>query len=109
MHKFVVIYRRVDDEAVLEAFFSGTHLPLLERLPGLIGHEVSRIIGQPAGQSRFHLMVEAYFQSPSALHNALISTPGIALMNALRPWAEERLITWFYADAFREEAAPPGT
>lgn len=103
MHKFVVLYYRVDDEPALEEFFSHTHLPLLEQLPGLLGREVSRITGQPLGQSRFHLMVEAYFESPAALMNGLASEPGIAMMNALRPWAENKLLTWFYADAFREE------
>ncbi len=103
MQKFVVIYRRVDDEAALEAFFSGTHLRLLEQLPGLLAREVSRVTGQPLGQSRYHLMVEAYFADAPSLLAALASEPGIALMNALRPWAEERLVTWFYADAFRED------
>jgi len=104
MHKFVVLYYRVDDETALEDFFSGTHLRLLEQLPGLLGREVSRVTGQPLGNSRFHLMVEAYFQSPAAMMTALASEPGIALMNALRPWAENKLLAWFYADAFREES-----
>jgi len=100
MHKFVVLYYRVDDETTLEEFFSGTHLPLLEQLPGLLGREVSRVIGQPFGQSRFHLVVEAYFQDPAAMMAALASEPGIVLMNQLRPWAENKLLAWFYADAF---------
>lgn len=104
MHKFVVLYRRVDDEPALEEFFSGTHLRLLEQLPGLVSREVSRVTGQPTGQSRFHLLVEAYFADAPALMAALASPPGLNLMNALRLWAEERLITWFYADAFREDS-----
>ena len=103
MHKFVVIYYRVDDERALEEFFSGTHLPLMEQLPGLLGREVSRVVGQPLGQSRYHLMVEAYFQSPGTMLSGLASPPGVALMNALRPWAENKLLTWFYSDAFRED------
>lgn len=100
MYKFVVIYRRVDDEAALEAFYAHTHRALAEELPGLRRFEVSRVTSQPFGQSRFHLMVEAYFDNEAAWIEAQTSEVGVALMNALKPWAEERLITWFYADSF---------
>lgn len=102
MYKFVVIYRRVDDEMMLEEFFSGTHLPLVEKLPGVIKTEVSRVLGKPGGASRFHLMVESYFASKEAYKQSLATETGLALMQALAPWDEARLLTWFYADAFEE-------
>jgi uncharacterized protein (TIGR02118 family) len=98
--KFVVIYYRVDDEMALEEFYSGMHLPLLEQLPGLRRLEVSRVTSQPFGRSRFHLMVEAYFDSEAALREGLVSRPGLEMMDALRPWSENKLIAWFYADSF---------
>lgn len=103
MFKFVVIYYRVDDETVLESFFADTHLMLLEALPGLRRLEISRVTAQPFGPSRFHLMVEAYFDNEAAMREGLVSQPGIAMMNALRPWSENKLIAWFYADAFAED------
>ena len=103
MYQFVVLYYRVDDESALENFFSSTHLPLLEGLPGLRAVTVSRITGQPTGQSRFTLVVAAAFADQKALEAALLSPTGLALMNALRPWAENRLIAWYYADSFVEE------
>jgi uncharacterized protein (TIGR02118 family) len=106
MFKFVTIYRRVDDEAALDTFFSNTHLPLAEKLPGLRHREVSHIHGKPGGESRFYLMVELYFDSREDYLRALASEPGIELMQALVPWDEARLVTWFYADSFAEEMAP---
>ncbi len=103
MYRFAVLYYRVDDESALENFFSGTHLPLLEGLPGLRAVAVSRVVGQPTGQSRFTLVVEATFDDQRALETALLSETGLALMNALRPWAENKLIAWYYADSFVEE------
>lgn len=103
MYKFVVVYYRVDDEAALEHFYSTTHLPLVEGLPGLKKLEVSRVTGQPTGQSRFHLMVEAYFEGEDALRRALISPGGLQMMDALRVWADAKLLIWYYADAFEEE------
>jgi uncharacterized protein (TIGR02118 family) len=106
MFKFVTLYRKVDDEAQLEEFFSATHLPLAEKLPGLRKSEVSRVTGKPGGQSRFHLMYELYFDSADDFYYRVIpSEPGIQLMSALRPWSEARLIDWFFTDSF-EEAAP---
>jgi uncharacterized protein (TIGR02118 family) len=106
MYKFVVIYYRVDNSTLLEDFFSGTHLRLIEQWPGLQMLEISRITGQPFGQSRFHLMVEAYFENEVALRSAQLSETGIELMEALRPWADERLIAWFYSDSFSESSRP---
>ncbi len=103
MHTFTVLYYRVDDETALEGFFSGTHLPLLEALPGLRAVEIGRVQGQPLGQSRFALIVAATFDSRTALEAALATQPGIFLMNALKQWAENRLLTWYYTDTFREE------
>jgi uncharacterized protein (TIGR02118 family) len=105
MFKFVVIYYRVDDEDALEDFFANTHRALVEQLPGLRRLEVSRVASQPFGRSRFHLMVEAYFDSEAALRENLVSRPGLEMMNALRTWSENKLIAWFYADSFGEEKA----
>lgn len=103
MYKFVVIYYRVDDETALDDFYASTHLPLLESLPGLRRLEVSRVTSQPFGRSRFYLQVEAYFDNEKAMLEALVSQPGNEMMNALRPWSENRLIAWFYADSFAED------
>lgn len=102
MYKFVTLYRKVDDEEKLERFFSETHLPLAEALPGLLKSEVSRISSKPGGQSRFHLMYELYFADEDAFRRSLISEEGMALFNALIPWTEAKIVTWFYAEAWAE-------
>lgn len=103
MFKFVTIYRRVAEEEALEEFYSRQHLPLAEQLPGLQRREVSRVTGKPGGQSRFHLMLELYFASQEAFEQALASPVGLQLAQVLKPWADAKLITWFYAEAFEEE------
>lgn len=103
MFKFVTIYRRVDDENTLETFFSETHLPLAEQLPELLKSEVSRVTGKPGGTSRFLLMYELYFADEDAYRRSLISEVGVKLVEALKPWGDAKLLTWFYAEAFEEE------
>jgi uncharacterized protein (TIGR02118 family) len=108
MFKLTVLYRRVDDEDMLEQFFSQTHLPLAEQLPDLKKSEVSRISGKPGGESRFHLMYELYFTSREAYQKAMISEPGLALIKALTPWWKAKIITWFYAQSFEEMTEDAG-
>ncbi len=104
MFKFTTLYRRVDDEESLETFFSQTHLPLGEQLPGLVKSEVSRITGKPGGDSRFFMVYELYFADQKTFAQALTSPPGQQLMLALKPWADHKVITWFYADSYEEAA-----
>jgi uncharacterized protein (TIGR02118 family) len=103
MYKFVTIYRRVDDEEMLEQFFNQTHLPLAEQLPELVHREVSRVSHKPGGESRYHLMFELYFSTKASFEMAMASPIGLALIEALMPWVEAKIITWFFADSFREE------
>ncbi|MCP4362269.1 MAG: EthD family reductase [Chloroflexi bacterium] len=102
MFKFVTIYRKVNDEQKLEDFFTTVHLPLAEALPNLVKREISRVIRKPGGQSRYYLMVELYFESEAAFKTAVATETGVKLIQALTPWAEARLITWFFAEAFEE-------
>jgi len=107
MYKFVTIYRLVDDIDLLEEFFSTIHLQLAERLPGLQKREVSRVTHKPGGQaSRFHLMFELYFNSEKAFQEAMNSEVGAQLVQALMPWTEAKIITWYFAESFEEEIAP---
>lgn len=102
MFEFTTIYYRVDDEEKFESFFSATHLPLAEQLPGLVKSEVSRIRGKPGGDSRFHLAYSLYFATEQSFQLSLTSEPGIKLMAALKPWADAGLLAWYYADSFEE-------
>lgn len=103
MFKFVTIYRRVEDEEQVEAFFAQTHLPLAEQLPGLRKTVVSRITGKPGGESRYYLMYELYFATSADCYHALQSNAGLLMSHALKAWSEAKLITWFYADVWEEE------
>lgn len=103
MHKLVTIYRVVDDIDILEQFFSNTHLPLAEQLPGLLEVEVSRIHGKPGGKSRYHLMMECYFESAATYEQAMMSEIGLELLEALKEWYEAKILTWFEAESFMSE------
>jgi uncharacterized protein (TIGR02118 family) len=109
MYKFATIYRRVDEPDQLEEFFANVHLQLAEQLPGLQKREVSRVTHKPGGQdSRFHLMFELYFASENDFHVAMGSDIGIQLIHALKPWADAKILTWFFAESFEEDISRAG-
>lgn len=103
MFKFVMLYRQVDDTAAIEKFFTDTHLPLFEQLSTMVKSEISRVMWKPGGKSRFYMMVEGYFESAEQLTAALLTKPGLEMMQALKPWADAGIITWFYCDTWEEE------
>lgn len=105
MFKLVTLYRRVDDEISLDNFFNDVHLPLAESLPGLRKRELARVMSKPGGESRFYLMFELYFDSEEAWLEGLETKAGVDLMRELLPWAEARIITWFYAETYEEGMA----
>ena len=107
MFQFTTLYYKVDDEQTLEQFFARTHLPLAEQLVGLVKSEVSRIQGQPGGQSRFHMAYSLYFASRESFEKSLASETGLKLIKALKPWADAKLIVWYFAEAFEEIAKEP--
>ena len=80
-----------------------THLPIAEQLPHLVKREVCRISHKPGGSSRFLLMFELYFESEELFQEAIRTPTGIQLIQALKPWAEKKIITWFYSESFEED------
>ena len=103
--KLTVIYRQADDLEKVDGFFSTVHLQLAEKLPGLLKSEITRIHGKPGGQqSRFYLMYELYFESEEAYLEAFTTESGLTLIQALKPWIDARLVSWFYGETFEETA-----
>jgi uncharacterized protein (TIGR02118 family) len=73
MHKFVALYDLPVDSADFEDAYFGTHLPLVERVPGLERAEVTRVTRSFRGEPGFTLMAEMYFPDEPTLLAALKS------------------------------------
>lgn len=103
--KLTAIYRQADDLEKVDSFFNTAHLQLAERLPGLLKSEITRIHGKPGSQqSRFYLMYELYFESEEAYLHAFATEAGLALVQALKPWIDARLLSWYYGETYEETA-----
>jgi uncharacterized protein (TIGR02118 family) len=74
MIKYIALYRKpADVEAFDEAYFT-SHLPLVERTPGLVRAEVAKVsrVFVPGflGEHEPHVVAEMYFESAAAMKEA---------------------------------------
>ena len=79
MHKFVVLYPAPTDPAAFREYYKNTHLPLVEKLPGLRAMRYSFDVAAPDGESPYFAIFEAEFNDAAAMGMALGSPEGRAV------------------------------
>ncbi len=88
MAKLLVLYHNPPDPAAFDRYYSGTHMVLAKKLPGLRSYKISKgPIGSPGGPSPYHLIAELTFDSMGALQAALDSPAGQAAVADLANFA----------------------
>jgi uncharacterized protein (TIGR02118 family) len=78
MHVLTVCYGHPADPAAFDAYFSSTHIPLVEKIPGLASFTVRRCASLDASQPPYYLLAELGFPSAEALNAGLSSPEGQA-------------------------------
>ncbi len=96
MVKLVALYRKPADPEAFDQHYRQTHMPLVERWPGLRRVEVGKITGAVGGEAPYYLITEMYFDDQEALRAALRSPEGRAAGNDLQQFAAG-LVTMVYA------------
>ncbi len=77
MVKLTVLYGTPTDVSAFDSHYFGTHVPLADKLPGILRNEVSTFSGAADGSSSpYHLQAELYFESQDAMQAALASREG---------------------------------
>lgn len=97
MVKLVALYKKPADVAAFEKHYREVHTPLARKMPGLKRLEVSHITGSPAGEAKFHLLAEMYFESHEAMKAALASPEGKAAGKDVMSFAGD-LVHMMFAD-----------
>lgn len=97
MVKLVALYKTPSDIAEFEKHYYETHLPLVDKIPGLLKTEVSKLSGLPGQGSRFHMMAEMYFEDMDKLNAGMASPEGKVTARDLMSFAKEYVIM-FYGD-----------
>jgi uncharacterized protein (TIGR02118 family) len=88
MAKLLVLYNKPEDPAAFDAYYHGTHVPLVRKVPGLRSFSVSKgAVAAPRGEAPYYLVAELNFDSPEALQAGLASPEGAATARDLRNFA----------------------
>lgn len=88
------------DRRDLESFedhYEKVHLPLIQKLPGLIRLEASKVTGAPMTDTQFYRMAEMYFENKQAMNASLMSPEGIAAAKDLITFAKN-FVQMFFAE-----------
>jgi uncharacterized protein (TIGR02118 family) len=92
---YFALYRTPEDPAEFERHYFGTHVPLIEKTPGLLENKVHRVTRQFVGEPGYFLLAELVFESPEAM-KAAFKTPEWAAGGAdLASWGGMDLVTMF--------------
>ena len=97
MVKLVALYRRPADVNAFETHYREIHAPLARKMPGLKRLEVAHVTGAPAGEAKFYMMAELYFEDKSAMMAALASPEGKAAAKDVMGFAGD-IIHMMFAD-----------
>lgn len=106
MIKYIALYRRPDDvESFDEAYFA-SHLPLVERTPGLLRAEVAKVsrvlVPGFLGQHELHIVAEMYFESADTMREAFGSPEWRAAGANLTEIGGVELVAMFTAEVVTE-------
>jgi uncharacterized protein (TIGR02118 family) len=95
---YFALYRTPDDPAEFERHYFETHVPLVEKTPGLLENRVHRVVRQFVGKPSYHLLAELVFESPEAMKRAFASEEWKASGENLHSWGGMDLVTMFSAE-----------
>lgn len=78
MATFVALYPTPEDVEGFDAYYRETHLPIVQRYPGVQAVRVTRFSSTPRGTpAAYHLMAEAEFATDEEMAAALRSEAGM--------------------------------
>ena len=95
MVKLVAMYKTPADTEAFEKHYFETHMPLVEKMPGLLKSEVSKLTGMPGAENKYHMMAEMYFEDMDKLNESMASPEGRAAGKDLMGFAKDYVIMMF--------------
>ncbi len=96
--KLVALYKQPPDPESFDDAYFNTHLPLIEKVPGLQRTLISRFQRTLMGDG-FYMMAEMYFEDEDALKQAMRSPEMGAAGDNLNTFAEGLVTLMFASEA----------
>jgi uncharacterized protein (TIGR02118 family) len=97
MSKLFALYRKPEAPAAFEEAYFGTHIPLVEKIPGLLRTNVHRITGAPRGEPELYMITEMVFADKESMDAAMASPENLAAGKNLMGFARG-LVTFVFAE-----------
>lgn len=91
MKKLIALYTMPDDAEAFMAHYNGIHLPLVQKIPGLVRAEVTRIDRTFVGEAGNYLLVEMAFADSDSFKAAMKSPENAAVGADLANFAAGRV------------------
>jgi uncharacterized protein (TIGR02118 family) len=95
---YFALYQTPADPDEFERHYFGSHVPLVEKTPGLVENRVHRVVRQFVGKPAYHLVAELVFESPEAMKQGFASAEWKAAGEDLQSWGGMDLVTMFSAE-----------
>jgi uncharacterized protein (TIGR02118 family) len=92
MVKLVALYKTPEDVEAFEKHYYEIHMPLVEKMPGLLKAEVSKLAPMPGAEIRYHMMAEMYFEDMDKLNESMASAEGRAAGKDIMSFAKDYVI-----------------
>ena len=92
MVKFVALFKTPADVEAFEKHYFEVHMPLAEKIPGLIKAEVAKLSSMPGQGNKFHLLTELYFENIDKLNEGMASPEGKAAGRDLMSFAKNFVV-----------------
>jgi len=97
MMKLIALYKKPEEVTDFDRHFDSVHIPLIRKVPGLRKLEVTRITGAPIGESKYHAMLELYFDDRDAMDRSISTPEGKAVLRDVMSFASS-LLTAFHGE-----------
>jgi uncharacterized protein (TIGR02118 family) len=91
----IVLYKTPSDPEKFDAYYFGTHMPLVQKVPGLLRAEVQRFRGKSAP---YYLLTTLYFNNKDEQKAAWNTPEGQAVTADVPNFAEEGQATLISAE-----------
>lgn len=78
MHVLMVCYGHPADPAAFDVYYTSTHVPLAEKIPGMTSYTYRHCDSLDGSQPPYYLLAELSFPSQGALNAGLSSPEGAA-------------------------------
>lgn len=89
MIKLIALYKQPEDREKFDEHYYSTHVPITEKIPGLIKMEVTNITGNGmGGKSDYYLMCEMYYENMDAFKTAMKTPEAKASAKDLMSFAD---------------------